>query len=271
MKHGQASDQALRLAKEFSCDFCKSQARPKIPLPAQPNRVAEFNQQIAIDVKHLRGWKPNQKVKALNVVDTASGFQRMIPFFQVETAHLLRELLNEHWISWAGVPREIILDPARTNVGAPMTVPAELEGTHVRPIAAGAHWQLGKCESHGGWFNRVLEKLIDDYSPQDQKGWLECVTHAHIKNQMLQVHGLSPCQFVFGRNPHIPQDLLNEPLSIVPATASITEEAIAKTQAMRTTARRTLIEMQDDRALRVALLARPRRPMSFKAGDLVAY
>ena len=271
LKHGQASDQALRLAKEFSCDFCKSQARPKIPLPAQPNRVAEFNQQIAIDVKHLRGWKPNQKVKALNVVDTASGFQRMIPFFQVETAHLLRELLNEHWISWAGVPREIILDPARTNLGAPMTVPAELEGTHVRPIAAGAHWQLGKCESHGGWFNRVLEKLIDDYIPQDQKGWLECVTHAHIKNQMLQVHGLSPCQFVFGRNPHIPQDLLNEPLSIVPATASITEEAIAKTQAMRTTARRTLIEMQDDRALRVALLARPRRPMSFKAGDLVAY
>ena len=271
LKHGNASEQALRLAREFSCDFCKSQARPASPLPAQPHRVPEFNHQIAIDVKHLRGWLPNQKVKALNIVDSASGFQRMIPFFQAETAQGLRELLNEHWISWAGPPRELVLDPARTNLGAPMTAPAELDGTVVRPIAAGAHWQLGKCESHGGWFNRVLEKLVDDFSPQNKEQWLECVVQAHVKNQMLQIHGLSPCQFVFGRNPNIPQDLLNEPLAVVPATASLTDDAIQRTQAMRTTARMTLIQMQDDRALRVALLARPRRAMCFKAGDMVAY
>ena len=154
------------------------------------------------------------------------------------------------------------MDPARTNLGDPMTVPAELEGTHVRPIAAGAHWQLGKCESHGGWFNRVLEKLIDDYSPRNREEWLECVSHAHIKNQMIQIHGYTPYQFVFGRNPHVPQDLLSEPLSIVPATASLTDEAISRTQAMRTSARMALVQMQDDRAMRVALLARPRFPFN---------
>lgn len=34
LRHGQAHEQALRLAKDFLCDFCKSQARPKVPLPA---------------------------------------------------------------------------------------------------------------------------------------------------------------------------------------------------------------------------------------------
>ena len=40
----------------FECDFCKSMVKPKVPLPAQPNRVHEFNHQTGIDVKNLRGW-----------------------------------------------------------------------------------------------------------------------------------------------------------------------------------------------------------------------
>ena len=271
LKHGQASEQALRLAKEFSCDLCRSQLKPKIPLPSQPNRVSEFNQQVGLDVKHLTGWLPNQRVKALNIVDTASSFQRIIPFFETETSSVLRKLFSDHWISWAGTPKEIVLDPARTNLGDPMVIPAELEGTQIRPIAAGAHWQLGKCETHGGWFNRVLERLLDEFSPTTKEQWLECVSHCHIKNQQLQVHGYSPHQFVFGKNPHIPQDLLSEPLQIVPATASLTDEALAKSQAMRVAARVALTKMQDDRALRVALLARPRKTVVFNPGDLVAY
>ena len=271
LRHGQASDQAVRLAKTFSCEFCKSRQQPSVALPAQPSRVSEFNHQIGIDVKQLPGWQPNQKIKALNIVDTASSFQRMIPFFEQETASLLRKLLTDHWTVWTGPPKEIVLDAAQTNLGAPMVVPAELDGIHIRQIAADAHWQLGKTESHGGWFTKVLEKLIDSYQPSNREEWLECVVHAHVKNQMIQVHGFTPCQFVFGKNPHIPTDLLNEPLNVIPATASLTEEGLAKTQSMRTTARKAILEMQDDRAMRVALLARPRRSLDFRSGDLVAY
>ena len=76
---------------------------------------------------------------------------------------------------------------------------------------------------------------------------------------------------VFGRNPNIPEDLLSEPLNVISATASLTEHGIAKAQALRTTARLAPIQMQDDRALRVALLARPRVSKDFVPGDLVAY
>ena len=86
-------------------------------LPARTNRVSEFNWQIGIDSKLLPGWKPNQKVKSLNIVDTASGFQRVVPFTETETSKVLWQLLQEHWFAWADTPQEIILDPSATNLG----------------------------------------------------------------------------------------------------------------------------------------------------------
>ena len=86
LRQGQASQQALDLARGLECAICQNHVKPKTPLPARTDRVAGFNKQIGIDVKYLRGWKMNQKVKALNVVCHASGFQRMIPFFEPETS-----------------------------------------------------------------------------------------------------------------------------------------------------------------------------------------
>ena len=271
LKHAQASDEAIKAAREFSCPACQSRSKPHVPLPAQPDRVVDFNKVIGIDVKHLPGWKPNQKIKSLNVVDQASGFQRVIPFFEAETSNLLRSLLESHWISWAGPPSDVILDPAQTNLGEPLVIPLESQGINIRVIAAEAHWQLGKTENHGGWFARVLQRVIDDHSPSSKEEWLECVHHAHIKNAMIQHHGFSPQQYVFGRNVDIPSDLLNEPLRIVPATASLTNAAIAKSQEMRNSARKAILELQDSRALRSALAARPRASITYQPGDLVAY
>ena len=271
LKHGQASEQALRLARDHHCDFCKSNAKPHTALPSQVHRIPEFNHQLGMDVKHLTGWKPNQKITALNLVDTASGYQRMIPFFESETSKLLWELLDRYWCSWAGNPKEIVLDPKATNLGEPLVIPLEKRGTHIRPIAAEAHFQLGKTESHGGWFNRVLEKILQEHNPQNQSEWLECVQHAHVKNNLIQNHGVTPSQYVFGKNPDVPSDLLSSPLSIVGATASLTDEALQKAQRIRTTARHAVIELQDDRALRSALAARPRFAEQISPGSLVCY
>ena len=271
LKHAQASDEAIKAAREFTCPACQSRSKPHVPLPAQSDRVVDFNKLIGIDVKYLPGWKPNQKIKSLNIVDQASGFQRVIPFFEAETSNLLRSLLESHWISWAGPPSDIVMDPAQTNLGEPLVVPLENQGINIRVIAAEAHWQLGKTENHGGWFARVLQRVIDDHTPSNKEEWLECVHHAHIKNAMIQHHGFSPQQYVFGRNIDIPSDLLNEPIRIVPATASLTNAAIAKSQEMRNSARKAILELQDSRALRSALAARPRASINYQPGDLVAY
>ena len=271
LKNGQASERAIALARQHSCDFCQSQKQPKVPLPANTQRCTEFNQQVGLDVVYLPGWKPNQKIKALNLVDQASGFQQILPFFEAETSQLLCNLYSDNWKRWAGPPKEIILDPAQTNLGDPLQAPVELDGTMVKTIAAEAHWQLGRTERHGGWFRRVLQKVMEQHSPSTKEEWMECVQHSHVKNQMIQSYGLTPHQFVFGRNPDIPGDLLNEPLHIVPATAGLTDQAIARTQALRSSARQAVLALQDDQSLRRALLARPRVSAEFKPGELVCY
>ena len=271
LRHGQASSKSLELAAKLKCDFCESRKGPAVSMPASLSHVSVFGQKIGIDVKNLNGWRVNQKVKALNIVDYASNFQLMIPLFETETAGLLRQLLNERWFAWAGNPHELVIDPARTNLGKALTEPCELEGTHVSVTAAGAHWQLGKVEVHGGIFSHLLDKVIDERSPTTKEQWLDCVRHCHVKNSTIQTHGFSPSQVVFGKNPELPGQLLDEPQKVVPCTASLIESSVEAAQATRFAAKKALLEMQDSKSMRRALAARPRASRAFRAGDIVAY
>ena len=74
LKHGQASDRALELARQFKCPQREASRKPSTPFPAQVSRVADFNQRVGLDVKHLPGWRENQNIKALNITDHASKF-----------------------------------------------------------------------------------------------------------------------------------------------------------------------------------------------------
>ena len=271
LRHGQASEAAINLAKQFTCDFCKSQIRPHVPLPAQSGRVTQFNQVVGIDVKNLTGWLPNQKIKALNIVDQGSCYQQMIPFFEQETAQVLQKLFAEYWVRWAGPPEVVIMDQAQTQLGEVLQSYLENMGSSVKLIAAGAHWQLGRTENHGGWFSRIVDRLLEEHSPSNREEWEECVRTAHVKNQSIQSYGYTPQQHVFGKNPTLPGDLLSEPLHVVPGTAGLSDDAVARAQALRCTARQAVVAMQDDKALRSALSARPRITENFRPGDLVAY
>jgi hypothetical protein len=53
-------------------------------------------------------------------------FQVMMQFFELETAEVLRRLLPEGWIRWAGPPVEVLLDPATTNMAESMTLQLRL-------------------------------------------------------------------------------------------------------------------------------------------------
>ena len=86
LKHGGASDAAIKAAREFSCDLCRANTKPKISLPAQVHRVSDFNALVGLDIKYLPGWKVNQRVPALNIVDYASSFQLMVPLPAQETS-----------------------------------------------------------------------------------------------------------------------------------------------------------------------------------------
>ena len=100
---------------------------------------------------------------------------------------VLRKLLTNHWIAWTGVPKEIILDPAQTNLGENLVGPCELEGSQIRPIVAGAQWQLGKTESMAVGSLMFWTRSLRNINLRIKRSGF-CVQHAHVKNQMIQVH-----------------------------------------------------------------------------------
>ncbi len=271
LKHGGANERALELAREFHCEQCAAHPDPSPPLPAKPDHVLSFNHKIGVDVKYLTGWKPNQKVAAVNILDYGSSLQLVVPIWERGSSETIRRTVQERWINWAGTPSEIIVDPAKPNIGEAMTKPLELGGSIIQITAADAHHQLGEVEVHGGWFGKILDKIIIERSPRNQSEWFECVQAAHCKNELIQVYGMTPAQHVFGRNPKVPENLLDEPVEVIPATASLYEAECSRRVGVRQAARRAVLELQDDRSIRRALSARPRNQADLLPGQYVAY
>eukprot|EP00435_Cladocopium_sp_Y103_P034179 s49_g8.t2 len=152
LKNAGASTRAVEEARKFSCEICAQRQRPTPCLPASAHSIVEFNHRVGFDVKLLPGWSVNQKIKCLNIVDWATSYQMMIPFHETETGPLIKKLFAEKWLSWAGPPVEVLMDPARTNQSEIVVSLLEDSGIRVLTIAAEAHNQLGKVEKHGHLF-----------------------------------------------------------------------------------------------------------------------
>ena len=75
-------------------------------MPARTDHVVGFNKQIGVDVKHLRGWKVNQKGEvSLKFFAMRQVFNVSFLSLKWKTSQLLRKLFDDHWIAWAGVPK----------------------------------------------------------------------------------------------------------------------------------------------------------------------
>ena len=59
LKHGGASSAAIEAAQNFARDHCQAHKTPKIALPAQVQRVVEFNALVGVDIKYVTGWPGN--------------------------------------------------------------------------------------------------------------------------------------------------------------------------------------------------------------------
>ena len=97
LKHGGASPAAQELAKMHACPQCSARAKPRPALPAQPERVTTFSKRVGIDIKYVTGWKANQKIPAVNIIDYASSFQVLVPLFERVTSTSIRRAIQERW------------------------------------------------------------------------------------------------------------------------------------------------------------------------------
>ena len=272
LRHSGASDLAIARASLFQCSVCANQQRPSPPLPANTHVVLEFNEKLGIDVKYLPSWLPNKRVPFVNMVDLATSLQVVAPLSKVETGETIREALRDRWLAWAGPPQKLLLDPSQPHLGSALGDFCNSQGIDMQHTAAEAHFQNGKVERHGQWLERIVTKVLDEIRPQNEEEYLACIVQAQsAKNSLLAEAGVSPYQLVFGRNPRVPTDLLQDHPHVPAVDALDSEPGMARAQAIRHAARKAFLECQDDRALRAALRARPRAHRPFQSGDWVYY
>ena len=238
LEHSRASDLAIRRASALQCSICANQQRPSAPLPANASVVKDFNDVVGLDVKYLPGWQPQQKIPCVNCVDMATSLQVMTPITKRETGELLVDAFRDRWIAWAGPPQRLVLDPSQPNLSATFGEFCNNHGVDVQQTAAEAPWQLGKTERHGQWFQRILARVLDDMKPENEREWLSCVFQAQsAKNSLITESGASPYQLVFGRNPRVPSDLLQDSPHAPASDAADFDDLASRANAIRQSAR----------------------------------
>lgn len=118
LKRINASETAIRMAQQFQCSVCENNKQPSSALPAKTSRVLEFNQKVGLDVKYVNGWKPNQLIPCIRIVDYATSLHVVVPIFRRETGEIIKGVLRDSWIMWAGPPEILEMDPAKPNLSA---------------------------------------------------------------------------------------------------------------------------------------------------------
>ena len=142
LNHHHASEAVLELVRGFECSICQARVPPKAVKDSTPPRDLAPLRYVGMDVKQLPSWKPNEKIKAMNVVCRMSGLQQMFPFREQENFELLCRMYR-NWTRAYGRPRYLKFDASRCNLGQPFLDLLERDGTTPLDVPGEAHEQMG--------------------------------------------------------------------------------------------------------------------------------
>ncbi|CAE7232065.1 GIP [Symbiodinium sp. CCMP2456] len=123
------------------------------------------------------------------------------------------------WASWAGFPEFIHVDKDGAFEGF-FAERTQAMGVDMDAIPAEAHWQAGSIEAYNRAFRYAAEKLVDE---KQLSGDLEMkILAASVSasmNEKIRTCGCSPSEWLFGRHPRNPWDLLSVDGKIEPCRA----------------------------------------------------
>ena len=183
---------------------------------------------------------------------------------------------EETWLSWAGPPKELYLDPAAEYTSDRWSEAMQAEDIRLKMSAAESHWQLGRVESHGKVIKRMLD-LMDLESPiRGEEAFRRALRQVFTaKNSLSRIHGYTPEQAVLGTSRRLPASVTSSSeMSSHSLADSDTPEGSALREAMRlrSSARKAFVEADNCSSLRRALLRRG-RPLrdGYEVGDWVLY
>eukprot|EP00438_Fugacium_kawagutii_P026412 Skav210812 [mRNA] locus=scaffold2924:156234:161009:- [translate_table: standard] len=252
----------VQAAAELKCAICSQHSQPKHQRPATLKPNIEFNTKIYIDKV---SWT-NKQGKILHfyhMLDAGSNYHVAIASPSGTTPDVIR-ILQQHWISWAGPPQEVVVDSAselNSEEFANFLQRFNIKGHTIPPEA---HWQNGKAERHGGFLQQMLQRIESEHPIDTYDQLQESLNQStHAKNALSIRHGYAPEVIVFGKHSRIPGSVLSDE-SLPSHTQAIQEEeehrhdpaSFRRMLSIRESARKAFHEADNSDSLRRAMLRR---------------
>ena len=113
LKTARATDRCLKLAKGLTCHACDQAERAKSHPVSRVESVRKFNQLVAMDTFEMQ--LPWRKLNLLNVVDCATRYQVVVPFWKGVDARRARVTYRTGHPSRCG-PMEVMSLPRRSQM-----------------------------------------------------------------------------------------------------------------------------------------------------------
>lgn len=206
-------DEYSKLADDLynSCEICKkfqiTPPRPSVCLPI----AKDFNDAVALDLKH---WSNNKYI--LYMIDIFTRFT-LACFIDDKKPDTIIDSIVKIWIgSGMGSPKRFIADNGGEFANSNFRDMCENLNIEILHTAAQSPWQNGTCERNHAIVDRCLEKIIYDNPAVSLPLALSWALNA--KNALQMNSGFSPYQLVFGRNPNIPNNIVNMPPALEGST-----------------------------------------------------
>ena len=243
-----------------NCKGCIMRRRnPDRPAVAPP-MASDFNEKVAIDLKH---WKEGY---ILYCVDMWSRLTTAAFITRKEPKQVIDKIMSK-WVAYYGVPACILNDN-----GGEFTaeeVVAMKGALNIVNLTTGADspWQNGTCERNHALVDNILERIEDDYPDLDIDTKLAWACMA--KNSLTNVYGYSPNQLVFGRNPKLPNIITDGPPTWEDGNVSL---ALRRHLNALHATRKAFIASESCSKLKIALKSKVRCPdEKYENGDIVYF
>ena len=201
---------AAWVRKNFSCEECLAERRPKARRPSAIPKTYRFNHVVGIDlvdVKNLVG----DKEKWINCVCWGTGFQLVgrVPGGGKEAKDVWNAFVHT-WVRVMGVPEIVVCDPGLEFQGYFAEKLAE-SGTAQLLTDPRAPWQNGRTERAGmEWKKQVKLAKRKEMPLDDSEHVALCEYCCQMRNRYSNRSGFSPMQRVFGAAQRLPNSLLSD-------------------------------------------------------------
>ena len=143
----------------------------------------------------------------LHLIDHATRLSACAVVSSKRPEEIIRQIFRV-WISVYGCPEKFLMDNGGEFNNEHFRQLCEKVNITVKTTAAESPWSNGLCERHNQVLGQMLEKTMAETGCNLDIAVSWCI---NAKNSLHNVHGFSPFQLVFGRNPRLPGILVDRP------------------------------------------------------------